>query len=115
MAEVISELAAPFLVAVGQLDLHLQKLLPERDSLQKVLNHLESTTTETLLHEEAFERRRLWQDSGLFYANSGRLLEAIELFSRLNEKIGESRVRRQDWLPCGMPLVWISDYYRKLS
>jgi restriction endonuclease len=115
MAEAIPVSAAPFLAAIGRLDTHLQVLLPERNSLQKVLAHLEGTTSESLLIEEAFERRRLWQDSGLFYANSGRLLEAIELFSRMNEKISEARVRRQDWLPCGMPLVWISDYYRNLN
>jgi hypothetical protein len=61
------------------------------------LNHLESVTTEPLLIEEAFERRRLWQDSGLFYSHCGRLAEAIELFSRLHEKISEVRARRKNW------------------
>jgi hypothetical protein len=93
-------------------DSQIQNLLPERDSLQRVLGYLDSITTEELLVEEAFERQRTWQDAGLFYAQAGRLPEAIELFSRLNEKISEARVRQQCWLPCGMPLVWISDYYR---
>jgi restriction endonuclease len=106
---------AGFLAAVGQLDSALAELLPHRDSLHKVLNHLKSSTTERLLIEEAFERRRLWQDSGLFYAHSGRLFEAIELFSKLHENISEARARRQDWLPSGMPLVWVSDFYRKLN
>jgi hypothetical protein len=115
VAEAFPDSAAPFLAAVGQLDAGIQKLLPERDSLQKVLTHLESTTPESLLIEEAFERRRLWQDSGLFYAHSGRFLEAIELFSRLHEKICEARLIKKDWLPCGMPLVWVSDFYRNLN
>lgn len=80
MAEPVSEAAVPLLRSVGRADAQLEKLLPERDSLQRVLGHLESVTTEPLLVEEAFERRRLWQDAGLFYSNSGRLLEAIELF-----------------------------------
>jgi hypothetical protein len=115
VAEAIPDSALPFLAAVGRLDPGLEKLLPERDSLQKVLGHLESTTTESSLIEEAFERRRLWQDSGLFYAHSVRFLEAIELFSRLHEKICEARLREQDWLPCGMPLVWIADFYKNLK
>jgi hypothetical protein len=102
--------AGDFLAAVRNLDTDLGKLLPERNSLQKVLDHLEATTTEELLADEAFERRRLWQDSGLFYAHTGRLREAIELFARLNERLCEARVRLQSWLPCGMPLVWISDF-----
>ena len=107
--------AAALLADVGLVDTTVEKLLPARDSLEKVLSHLELVTTEALLLEEAFERRRLWQHSGLFYAHAGRLLEAIELFSRLNEKICEARVKRQEWLPSGMPLVWISDLYRNLN
>jgi len=113
--EAIPDSAQRLLDAVGQLDTHIQELLPKRDSLQKVLSHLESITTEEQLVEEAFERRRLWQNSGLFYAHSGRSWEAIDLFSRLNEKITEARVNRQEWLPCGMPLVWVSDSYRRLN
>jgi hypothetical protein len=45
----------------------------------------------------------------------GRYLEAIELFAKLHEMISETRAKRDEWLPCGTPLVWISDYYRQLN
>lgn len=93
----------------------LQQLLPKRDSLREALAFLESVTTDDLLIEEANETSRLWQNSGLYYAQETRFLEAIELFSRLNEKICEARVKLQEWLPSGMPLVWMSDFYRRLN
>ena len=101
--------------AVEDLDSELAKILPERDSLPAALQRLVTITPEELLVEEAFERRRLWQDSGLYYMQVGRLREAIGLFSRLHEKICELAVAKEDWLPRGMPLVWVSDCYRQLG
>jgi len=114
MAEIFSE-STTLLASLEKVDSQLAKLLPERNSLRGVLNRLDSITNESLLIEEAFERSRLWQNSGLYYAYSARYREAIELFSRLNERICEARVRLQYWLPSGMPLVWISDFYRNLN
>lgn len=117
MATSIGSLPDPanMLRSVETIDPELAKMLPERDSLARVLDHLDAVTTESLLIEEAFERRRLWQDSGLFYAHSSRLREAIELFSHMHEKISELRAKRKSWIPCGMPLVWMSEYYVLLN
>jgi len=102
------------LIAVSQIDAQLGTVLPHRDSLSKALDRLGAITTDNLLVEEAFERRRLWQDSGLYYAHSTRFVEAIQLFSVLHEKLCSLRLAKKEWLPCGMPLVWISDFYRNL-
>jgi hypothetical protein len=101
--------------SVAAIDPKLAQMLPERDSLAGTLSHLDATTGETTLMDEAFERRRLWQDAGLFYAHSTRLRDAIEFFSHMHEKISEVRAKQQSWIPCGMPLVWISDFYLALN
>jgi hypothetical protein len=103
------------LKAVSDIDEQLATILPGRDSLPRALDRLGYVTTEDSLLDEAFERKRLWQESGLFYAHSGRLTEAIQLFSVLHEKLSSLRLAKREWLPCGMPLVWISDYYRTLG
>jgi hypothetical protein len=102
------------LAAVSKIDAQLATILPQRDSLPKALDRLAVITTDDMFVEEAFERTRLWQDSGLYYAHTTRFNEAIQLFSTLHEKLCFLRVKKNEWLPCGMPLVWMSDYYRNL-
>jgi hypothetical protein len=103
------------LKAISQIDAQLSTILPHRDSLTKALDRLDAITTDDVLVEEASEQIRLWQDSGLFYAHTGRLIEAIQLFSVLHEKLCSLRLKNKEWLPCGMPLVWVSDYYRSVG
>ena len=108
------EVKAPSEERSEAFEMLLGTILPHRDSLSKALDRLGAITTDNLLVEEAFEGRRLWQDSGLYYAHSTRFVEAIQLFSVLHEKLCSLRLARKEWLPCGMPLVWISDIYRNL-
>lgn len=102
------------LMTISKIDAELSTIPPHRDSLPKALDRLSAITSDNRLVEEAFERTRLWQDSGLYYAHTSRLNEAIQLFSVLHEKLCSLRLAKKEWLPCGMPLVWISDFYRNL-
>ncbi len=104
-----------FLEAVRKVDPTLAQMLPGRGSLRFALKHLDETTDPDLLVEESFERRRVWQDAGLYYRYNGRIPDAIALFRHLYEKICEEQQQHKEWLPRGTPLVWISDCHLELG
>lgn len=103
------------LAAVRGVDPNLADLLPEWDSLGRVLQHLDETTDANLLVKESQESRRVWQDAGLFYKFAGRIHDAIAIFYRLYERICEYQEGSKSWLPKGMPLVWIAECHEILG
>ena len=105
-----------FLQNVRAIDPDLASILPERDSVKRVLERLGKTVTGDLLVDESFERRRLWQDAGLYYMHNQRLYDSIVTFLHLYNSIcDEQRRRSPRWLHKGMPLVWIAECYMRLG
>jgi Restriction endonuclease len=96
----------------------LTNMITARDSLGRVLTHLEQSSSRATLMEEIHEPaggRRVWQDAGLYYRFSGRLPDAIAVFARLYEKTCEEQGTHEEWLPKGMPLVWMSQCHEEMG
>jgi hypothetical protein len=105
------------LEAIQKTDPALAKILKTRDSLRPALKYLEEKITGESLRKEIREEQgpRLWQTVGNFYRFQRRWHEAIATFHRLYERICEIQKSHEEWLPKGMPLVWISDCHERLG
>ena len=105
------------LAQVRRADSPLAELLPEWDSVPRVLEHL-ARKTDTELIEEAQEQEgapRLWQDVGLFYQFAGRYSQAISVYRRFYERLCEQGKYDGQWLPKGIPLVRLAECHELLG
>jgi hypothetical protein len=101
---------------VRRADPQLADLLQPWDSLSRVLQHLEGTTTTEILVSESRDEQRRWHDVGLFYQFWGRFHDAIAVYKLLYEKICECNLRDPAvWLPKGTPLVRLAECHGSLG
>jgi hypothetical protein len=98
-----------------QLPEEWQKVLTFRNSCAIALEKLPAVFTPRHVAVTSGRAQRTWELVGLDFFNRGRFHEAIAIFSKLYEHILVSQGETQQRVHKGMPLVWISDCYSRLS
>jgi hypothetical protein len=64
---------------------------------------------------ESEERQALWEQVGLFFRKKSGPGEAVGVFHKLYDHILQAQATKDCWYYKGLPLVWISDFYKALG
>ena len=103
------------------LDMNSKNILPdellvpliERDGADKLIDKFSKTDTQKV--SDFNNQEGYWNQIGLFYKFSGRLYEAISIFTALYNYILRAQEDNNQRYHKGLPLVWIRECYKELN
>ncbi len=92
----------------------LEKLLAERDSAALLVRELPRQFPPRDLRPGS-PAEKAWETIGLYHMQQRRPYDALAIFAGLYEQMLRAQEASRQWMPKGMPLVWMSDCYSALG
>ncbi|MBW2989966.1 restriction endonuclease [Candidatus Woesearchaeota archaeon] len=87
--------------------------LKKMDGLPEVIEELKKYSPEEVSFEG--EKQKNWELIALFYRDTSRFYQAVQVISALYDKMCEHQVDSDERIHKGMPLVWLRDFHLGLG
>jgi hypothetical protein len=102
----------PILEELLTLNADLLPVFEERDAASQLITTL--PTRYTPAQTAQAPGARVWELTGLYFLNSGRIHEALAIFWGLYQQMLAAQIKL-GWIPKGTPLVWVAECFTRLG